>query len=399
MKRQSLFTGILIVCVLFAACVTTEPQAVQTTDPSVVSLDTAIQSTTKNISDNLAAGIKIVVLNFNSPADQFTDYVIEEISLSLVNTKKFTIVDRRNLDLIREEIGFQMSGEVNDESAQEIGKVLGAQSIVSGSLINMGDSYRFRVKTINVGTAAIETSYSVNISDNSQIRYLLASGKSTPNPGTSRAGKGEASAPQVQAQAVPQARSEISIPFAALTPEFQAAVLAPPATQATAPAEPPAEKVYKIGDTGPAGGLIFYDKGRYSEGWRYLEAAPVGAEFLAEWRIRETGVENLQESIGSGKRNTQIIVDTFKKTAGEWDTAAQKCDELSYQGFDDWFLPCRGELDQIYGQLKRKGVGDFKNGIYWASDGWRQNFENGRFEATYSSHLNNKYYVRPVRAF
>ena len=31
---------------------------------------------------------------------------------------------------------------------------------------------------------------------------------------------------------------------------------------------------YKVGDEGPAGGIIFYDKGEYSDGWRYLEAAP-----------------------------------------------------------------------------------------------------------------------------
>ncbi|GHU30912.1 hypothetical protein FACS1894172_04920 [Spirochaetia bacterium] len=37
-------------------------------------------------------------------------------------------------------------------------------------------------------------------------------------------------------------------------------------------------KVYKIGDTGPAGGLIFYNKGDYSDGWRYLKAAPANTE-------------------------------------------------------------------------------------------------------------------------
>ena len=30
---------------------------------------------------------------------------------------------------------------------------------------------------------------------------------------------------------------------------------------------------------GPAGGYIFYDKGGYSDGWRFLEVAPLSTEW------------------------------------------------------------------------------------------------------------------------
>jgi len=139
-------------------------------------------------------------------------------------------------------------------------------------------------------------------------------------------------------------------------------------TPAAAPAAPVApaapavpEVTYKIGDTGPAGGIIFYDKGNNSNGWRYLEVAPVAVEFQAQWSVRSTQVEGTQETIGSGKRNTQLIVEKFKQTSGEWDTAAQKADDLVFNKFDDWFLPSKAELETLNGKIwltsKMNGIG------------------------------------------
>jgi hypothetical protein len=113
------------------------------------------------------------------------------------------------------------------------------------------------------------------------------------------------------------------------------------ASDITAQSSPSVPAIYRIGDTGPAGGLIFYDKGNNSQGWRYLEAAPYEAEFQAVWSVRDTRVENTQEAIGNGRRNTQLIIEAFTRAIGEWDTAAQYCDELVFNGFDDWFLPSK----------------------------------------------------------
>jgi len=164
---------------------------------------------------------------------------------------------------------------------------------------------------------------------------------------------------------------------------------------------------YRIGDTGPAGGLIFYDKGNNSGGWRYLEAAPLEAEFQAIWSVRSTSVRDTRTEIGSGLRNTQLIIETFRQTAGEWDTAAQIVDELVFNGFDDWFLPSRDELDQMYGQLRRRNLGDFRDDWYWTSsniDSRRahtQNFQNGQLAGNYGTEAGEKnrdrLNVRPIR--
>jgi hypothetical protein len=63
--------------------------------------------------------------------------------------------DRQNLDLIQQEMDFQLSGEVSDESAQSIGRKLGAEIIISGAINPFGTDYRLRLRAIGVETAAI----------------------------------------------------------------------------------------------------------------------------------------------------------------------------------------------------------------------------------------------------
>ena len=374
MKLKYLFAALAIMAMVCTCASAGKPAT------GAVSLDTAIQQASKDINDTLPAGTKVALLNFTSGSDVLSDYVIEEMSIALVKGRKLTVVDRKEIDLIRGEMNFQMSGEVSDESAQEIGKLLGAQSIVSGSLVNMGDTHRFRTKVINVISAAIETSSSISVANNSQIQFLLGQGRGSV-PRTPQSGTGTRTVP-AQADTSNQAQP------------------ATPVTPVSAPAEPTLP-AYKIGDVGPAGGLIFYDKGNNSGGWRYLEAGPVDIEFVGVWTARQTRVENTQMTIGSGKRNTQLAVETFKQTSGEWDTAAQKVVEIEFNGFNDWFIPSKDELDQMYGNLKRRNLGDFKNDWYMASTlsnsagaVHRQNFSNGEI---YGTNPWDKRYVRPIR--
>ncbi|MDR1901561.1 MAG: hypothetical protein LBQ88_04670 [Treponema sp.] len=344
-----------------------------TSGPSVetVPLDAAIQAAGRNIEADLEPGVKAAILNFNSPSDQFSEYVIEELSLFLVNGKKVVVVDRKELDLIRKEMDFQMSGEVSDESAQAIGKKLGAQSIISGALVSMGRTYRFRVKTINVESAAIESSSSADINaGDERAAFLLKGAKSAPPP----------ESPQPA-----------------------------PRTESPQPA-PQTDKIYKIGDYGPAGGIVFYDKGAVESGWRYLEAAPrdIGP---AQWGAWGTGVGTGTE-IGSGKKNTELIINKLRQL-GETGRAAQLCASLDINGYRDWFLPSRDELNLMYTNLKKKGLGDLGGGFYyyWSSsegyndeNAWLQSFsgygrDDGHDGGQDDIHKGEAVSVRAVRAF
>jgi hypothetical protein len=69
--------------------------------------------------------------------------------------------------------------------------------------------------------------------------------------------------------------------------------------------------------------------------------------------------------------------------------------------YDDWYLPSKDELNQLY--LNRAAVGGFVAGYYWSSSefnvilAWIQDFRAGLQSS--GGKGSTSYYVRPVRAF
>ena len=146
---------------------------------SIVSLDEAINNGAMEIADRLSQGTNVIVLNFQSSSQRLSDHVLDGMMMALHRTGKVTVVDRANLDLIQQEMKFQLSGDVSDESAQSIGRILGAQSIVSGRFEDMGANYRVVFRTIAVETAAIQALTAINVRKDNKIAALLGEESST----------------------------------------------------------------------------------------------------------------------------------------------------------------------------------------------------------------------------
>jgi curli biogenesis system outer membrane secretion channel CsgG len=94
-----------------------------------MTLDQAIAEAAVRIDERIAAGSKIAPINFSSSSDKFSSYVLDELTANLVDSGKLTVVDRKEIDLIRDEFKFQLSGDVGNDSMQDLGRMLGAQSI------------------------------------------------------------------------------------------------------------------------------------------------------------------------------------------------------------------------------------------------------------------------------
>jgi hypothetical protein len=440
-------TGLFLFSLLFLAC-GGAPAPAPASPPE--ELDVAIRETSDYLNEQLPEGNKLVILNIHSEFPALSEYIIDELIANTVNDRVFSVVDRQQLDTIRAELDFQTSGEVDDATAQALGRLAGAQSIISGAVSRIGDLYRLRVRALSVQTAQIEGQFNRNIPDGSTIAALMRSQATGYGGGALAArtpqGAAPVSAPVVPASdpvvsAVPATVPEGQTPAASASEPAAILVQAEPAQPATpvpvsaqtsaAPSPayntgetgpaggtifypvvrttsvPPANtQNYKVGDTGPAGGIIFYVNPNAGE-WKYLEAAPASTEGKSlQWSVSafDTGANRVE--VGTGKQNTQNIMDTSVQVAVNA-PAARLCDRLEYNGYDDWYLPSKNELGLMYMNLKVDGIGGFSGDWYWSSSetgsnqAWAQNFGSGAQNGEYyrSGGKSDGHNVRAIRQF
>jgi curli biogenesis system outer membrane secretion channel CsgG len=371
--KMRLLGGLLsfgfLISALFAACAGSPVSFANQSAAENNGLDASIRDASNYLNKQLPKGSKLLFLNVRSEFPALSEYIIDELIANTVNDRIFTVVDRQQLNIVRSELNFQMSGEVSDESAQSIGQILGAQFIVSGTVSQFGELFRLRISALNVQRAQIMGQYNRNISGDSTISALV----------------------------------KIKAADSNVKPASTVKAAAGQTIQASTPAAPEAP-VYKIGDKGPAGGIIFYDKENNSGGWRYLEAAPARNEFKAQWGNVKAATG---DDVGSGKVNTQRIKIALEER-GEITRAAHRCTQLAINGFNDWFLPSKGELSWMYVNLKERNIGGFGNGWYWSSsifDNWYAtgaralNFGDGAETSVFGDNRNETYSVRAIRAF
>ena len=81
--------------------------------------------------------IKLAVLEFPYAGGQASEgpvVVQERLTTSLAQDKKITLIERSLLKKVLGELNLQSSGAVDDETAKKLGKMLGADAVVLGTL-------------------------------------------------------------------------------------------------------------------------------------------------------------------------------------------------------------------------------------------------------------------------
>ncbi len=140
-----------------------------------VEIETALAQTAEQFSKTLKAGSTIAIIGISSDTEAMSDFMLDELTVNFVKQRKLKVADRANLAAIKKEMNFQLSGEVGDDSIQQIGAMAGAQTVIRGNMKPLGDTYLLVIHALNVTTAAVEDIYREKIEPNETTALLLGS--------------------------------------------------------------------------------------------------------------------------------------------------------------------------------------------------------------------------------
>jgi len=148
-----------------------------------MTLDAAIQNTARDIESRLPKGTSLTMVNIVSGSPVLSDYIIEELTMNLMDSGNLIVVDRNTLNraLVNAEIDLQLSGDVSDETMVSIGILMGSQYALYGSLSGSGNVLRFDVFLTEAKTKKRQSLGAKNVQRNERLTALMNQ-KSKPEP-------------------------------------------------------------------------------------------------------------------------------------------------------------------------------------------------------------------------
>ena len=117
-------------------------------------IEGAIERAAEELAENFTARSRLAIVYITAQDRSTTEFISGELE-HLLRRQGHVIIDRSELDRIRREHNFQMSGEVDDSTAVSIGKFAGANIIVTGRVDGEGNLRRLRLRALDTTSAQV----------------------------------------------------------------------------------------------------------------------------------------------------------------------------------------------------------------------------------------------------
>jgi hypothetical protein len=117
---------------------------------------------------------RIAVLDFKGyiVSDEMGLAISEIIRTKFVERGKYIVVERSLLNQVIEEQNLQQTGLIDKATAVEIGKIIGADYVIIGSIVKMGEILTLNVRSVLVKTGEIKIAKSISCSKMEELPHV-----------------------------------------------------------------------------------------------------------------------------------------------------------------------------------------------------------------------------------
>jgi tetratricopeptide (TPR) repeat protein len=127
---------------------------------------------------NGLSGLRIVILPFknitrNANDEWLSDSFAESLTMGLLHIDALQLIERSQLQQVMKEQQFSQTGYIDESTAPQLGKLLGAKVVVLGSYQKVGDQLQANVRFVDVETGRVDAKKAAQVEgDFSQIFAL-----------------------------------------------------------------------------------------------------------------------------------------------------------------------------------------------------------------------------------
>lgn len=141
-----------------------------------------LQDGIKNIARGLTKdltkpGLRVAVLPFTTlkgTQGEFGRYLVEGLLTQLVATRKVDVIERAQLEKVLGEMKLGMTGTMDAESVKQVGKILGAELVCTGTYTDQDEEVSVMARLIETQTGRIASALQSQIKADRQVRRMLS---------------------------------------------------------------------------------------------------------------------------------------------------------------------------------------------------------------------------------
>jgi TolB-like protein len=111
-------------------------------------------------------------VNDNGEVSKLGRYIADKLTPYFARSRQFSVLERNLINKVIEEQQFQVSAFVDESSTQEFGKILGAETIISGKISELADMFYVNARAVGVARGNLMVSIDAEIDRSGRLVAL-----------------------------------------------------------------------------------------------------------------------------------------------------------------------------------------------------------------------------------